>query len=335
MTTDMSKITLSSPQDVIAAVSHLLGFYPADSLVVIATNYHHMVATFRYDLPGPDAQAIRYVIRHLLRSLEMHNADEVVLVAYGSNQDARPLLSAALAELEYLITVGDALIITDNRYWSLICEACCPTEGIQIDSPATVAAAQFVAVGSAPLASREALVAMIAPQAGAAARTMRMAVIRIGAELPPIGPAGPGAWHVARLRELLAMPAPLADEAAAALIVLLGCVGLRNEAWVSTDAGDPVAQIEFWADITRRAPRRLAAPPASLLAYAAACLAADGALARAAVDRALNADPNYSMARLIERMLHAGLPARNCRLPLTLEGLPPVSGTQADQQASP
>ena len=140
--------------------------------------------------------------------------------------------------------------------------------------------------------------------------------------------------HLSRLRELLAMPVPLADEDAAALILLLACIRLRDEAWVITGAGDPVAQVEFWADITRRAPRRLAAPPASLLAYAAACLAGDGALGRAAVDRALDANPRYSMARLIERMLDAGIPAPNCRLPLTPEGLPPVAGTQASQQAS-
>ena len=334
MTTDITKITLSSPQDVIAAVPHLLGFHPADSLVVIATNSHRMVGAFRYDLPGPDTKGIRYVTGHLVRSLEQHQADEVVLVGYGTPADAWPMLAAAVAELEDLLTVGDALLVAGKRFWSMMCQACCPPEGIEIDSAATVPAAQFTAAGSAPLPSREALADMIAPQDGAAARTMRRAVVRAAMQLPPIGRAGPDARHLSRLRELLAKSAPLLDEDAAALTVLLACIRLRDEAWVLTEAGDPVVQVEFWADITRRAPQRLAAPPASLLAYAAACLVGDGALARAAVGRALDANPRYSMARLIEQMLDAGIPAPKCRLPLTPEGLPPIAGTQATQQAS-
>lgn len=334
MTTDMTKITLSSPQDVIAAVPHLLGFHPADSLVVLATNARRMVGTFRYDLPGPDAQGIRYVTGHLIRSLELHQADEVVLIGYGTPEYVWPMLSAAMAELEDVITVAEALRVTGNRFWSMVCQGCCPPEGIEIDSAVTVPAAQFTATGSAPLPSREALADMIAPQDGAAARAMRRAIVRAGMQPPPTGRGGPDARHVSRLRELLAMPVPLPDEDAAALILLLACIRLRDEAWVLTEAGDPVAQVEFWADITRRAPRRLTAPPASLLAYAAACMVGDGALARAAVDRALDANPRYSMARLIERMLDAGIPARKCRLPLTPDGLPSIADTQSAQQAN-
>jgi hypothetical protein len=333
VTTDIIKITLSSPQDVIAAVPHLLGFHPADSLVVVATNSHRLVGAFRYDLPGADAKGIRYVTRNLLRSLECHQADEVVLVGYGLPVQAWPMLAAAVAELEDLLTISEALVVTGSRFWPMLCQGCCPPEGIEIDSAATVAAAQLTAAGSAPLASREALADMIAPQDGAAARAMRRAVVRASMQLPRAGREGPDARHVARLRELLAMPVPLADEDAGALILLLASIRLRDEAWVLTDAGDPVTQVEFWADITRRAPPRLAAPAASLLAYAAACLAGDGALAREAVGRALDANPQYSMARRIEQMLDAGIPAPDCRLRLTPEDLPPVAATPATRQA--
>lgn len=334
MTTDMTKITLSSPQDVIAAVPHLLGFHPADSLVVVATNSRRLAGAFRYDLPGADAKAIRYITGHLIRSLEWHQADEVVLLGYGAPAEVSPLLTTAIAELEDLLTVSEALLVTGNRFWSLICQGCCPPDGIEIDSAATVAAAQFIAEGSAPLASREALAAMIAPQDGAAAQAMRRAVVRAAMQLPRRGRGGPDTRHVSRLRELLAMPVPLSDEDAGALILLLASIRLRDEAWALTNAGDPAAQVEFWADITRRAPRRLAAPPASLLAYAAACLVGDGALARAAVDRALDANPGYSMARWIERMLDAGIPGPHCRLRLTSEDLPPVADAPASRQAS-
>ncbi|PSK63096.1 hypothetical protein B0E53_04965 [Micromonospora sp. MH33] len=71
----------------------------------------------------------------------------------------------------------------------------------------------------------------------------------------------------------------------------------------------------MWSDITRRAHPTLAAGPASLLAFAA-WRCGNGALASVAVDRALAADPDYSLAHLIDQALRAGLP------PSVLNGWP-------------
>ena len=58
------------------------------------------------------------------------------------------------------------------------------------------------------------------------------------------------------------------------------------------------------------------APPAALLAFTA-WQAGDGALASIAIERALEADPEYSMALLVADALHAGLPPSAARLPMT------------------
>ena len=58
--------------------------------------------------------------------------------------------------------------------------------------------------------------------------------------------------------------------------------------------------------------------PASLLAFTA-WQAGEGARANIAIERALTADPDYSMAHLIGQAVDAGLPPSAARLPMTPE----------------
>jgi Domain of unknown function (DUF4192) len=108
--------------------------------------------------------------------------------------------------------------------------------------------------------------------------------------------------------------------------VLLSYRRLRDEAWVLTEAGDPDAQVAFWTDITRRAPVSHVAAPASLLAYAAACMTGATALARAAVDRALAVEPDYNLAQLIQMMLNSSIQPSRCRIRTTTADLGPITG---------
>lgn len=323
----MPSITLTTPQDIIAAVPYLLGYYPSDSLVVIAATARRAVVMLRYELPAPaDRDRADDLADHLTAALARYQADEVALLGYGTVGQARPVLTAAIAALSDLLTIREALLVTGPRFWSLTCEQCCPPGGIEIDSPATALAAQLTARGLAPYPSRDAMLAAIEPVGGAAAQAMRSAVTRATTQLQPIGPGGPDGRHLAQLRELLAKPVPLTDADAARLIVLLANIRLRDEAWAITNVGDPDTQVAFWADLTRRAPGRYAAPPASILAYAAACLAGNSTLARAATGRALAANPRYLMARIIQRMLDADIPPSRCRVRITAADLPAIPG---------
>ncbi|MEV0157711.1 DUF4192 family protein [Micromonospora sp. NPDC050686] len=105
----------------------------------------------------------------------------------------------------------------------------------------------------------------------------------------------------------------LTDDELAWLTVLLPAPAIRDAAWRATD--DQPWHTAMWADITRPAHPPLAAPPASLLAFAA-WRRGEGALASVAVDRALAANPGYPLARLIDQALRAGLP------PSVLDGWP-------------
>jgi Domain of unknown function (DUF4192) len=313
-----ARITLSTPHDVIAAVPHLLGFQPCDSLVVLALAGPRLTVTLRYDLPQPaDIPALS---EHLVSCLAANRADEVILLGYGTSEQVTPVLTEVCDHLADLLTIADILRVTAGRWWSLTCTEprCCPAEGNPCGSDGTLAAAEFTMLGSAPLPSREHVAATIAPAGGERQAGMRAAIRRAVRQLP-LGwqPGQPPAEYLAEVAAILAKPAPLPDDDAARLLVLLGSIRLRDEAWAITDSGDPQAQVELWSDLTRRAPGRYAAPTASLLAYAAACMTGNGVLARAAVERALNAAPGYSLALLLLDMLDCGAPAPQLRLGLT------------------
>jgi hypothetical protein len=327
----MPGINLSTPQDIIAAVPYMLGFHPGDSLVIMALTAKRVAVTFRYDLPDPAASGdlTGKLAGRIPVILAQHKADAVVLLGYGPAGRVRPVLDAAVASVAGLLTIREVLLITGTRFWSLQCAECCPPEGIEIDSAATVPAAELTALGFAPFGSRDDLRASIAPLEGDAARAMRAAVSRAEKGLPPVGADGPDTRHVARLRELLAPAVPLSDTDTGELLVLLGYRRLRDEAWALAGTGDPDSQVGFWTDVTRRAPASHAAPPACLLAYSAACMIGDGVLARIAVDHALGAEPGYILAQLLQMMLDTGIDPSRCRLQATAADLEPVPGPPA------
>jgi hypothetical protein len=179
---------------------------------------------------------------------------------------------------------------------------------------------------------RDALARQIAPVQGGDRRWMqdatRRALIRLRVSVPAFDAAGlpmsPQAVAetatpiVARLGrkavdEALAAATtgqPLTDGQAGWLSVLLTALPVRDYAWMHTDASDSHAQL--WTDLTRRAQPNLAAGPACLLAYNA-LLRGDGGLATIALQRAAQADPDYSMAQLLLGAIDRGLSLRAIR----------------------
>jgi hypothetical protein len=93
---------------------------------------------------------------------------------------------------------------------------------------------------------------------------------------------------------------------------------VRDDAWARMDPRHRAEHRRLWTDVVRHACEPFVPAPASLLAFTA-WQSGDGALANVAIERALAADPEYSMAHLIGQALDAGLPPSAARLPMTPE----------------
>ena len=108
------------------------------------------------------------------------------------------------------------------------------------------------------------------------------------------------------------------DDQLAWLTVTLADLRVRDDAWARMEPRYRTAHRRMWSDLVRRAREPYVPAPASLLAFTA-WQSGEGALANVAIERALAADPEYSMAHLLGQAVDAGLPPSAARLPMTPE----------------
>jgi hypothetical protein len=233
------------------------------------------------------------------------------------------MLSTALLAAE--VELFDAIRVTDGRYYCLNCDGECPPDGMAYDPSASMLPAAATYEGIAPLPSRTALEELIAPITGPGREAMRAAsraaLERLYAMLsdgaatrtdvtdwessgPPEHILRSGVAAVEQAFKVAARGETLSDDDAAWLTAVLMIPEVRDHAWIAIDGSELHRQL--WIDVTRRAIPEATAAPACLLAIAA-YLGGDGALANIAVDRSLQADPGYSLARLLRSSLMAGV----------------------------
>jgi hypothetical protein len=315
LTEPPTKLRLSTPPEVLTAVPYLLGFPPKRSVVVLCMRGKKLGLTLRADFDMPTSELREMVMTRVTAD----GADTVLFVIFdpeegvgGKRAGARLAKSLTRAFRQAGLLVRDALGVREGRYWSYLCRdvSCCPLDGRAVpvaghDDDSRVAAT-LVAIGKAPLASREELVATLAGVSGPRAVEVRAgltAALRAPWENPvdhwwnlvehyTNTPPRPG-------REL-----PLAE--ATRLIVSLRDVAVRDEiiSWTSGGALEGIIAL-----LHELAP--LALPPydAQLLTTLgwAAYSNGNGTLAAMALDRALDADPKHSLAQLLWTALEAGV----------------------------
>jgi hypothetical protein len=318
-------LRLRTPHDVIAAVPYLLGFHPSDSLVAIGSEGPRGTCALRLDLP-PD-EHVDDAARQLAGVLAGNAFPRAVLVGYGAAARVTPVMAAAHAALDdHGITVLEALRVEAGRFWSCGCAVagCCPAAGTPYDISTSPVAAQATVAGRVALTGRDELARSVEPVGGAARDSMRQATGRAGqrlvrwmlechADATPVQ-ARMAAAGLPYVRDLTCRGGALTDDEVAWLGVLLMHRDVRNEALLHTD-GD---RLDLWRDVLRRVEGPFAAAPGCLTAYAA-YLAGDGALANVALDRAVAADPGYSLTTLLRDILLTGVPPARARLRVTTQ----------------
>lgn len=317
---DRPVLRLGSPQAMLAVIPALLGFHPEDSLVVIGVSQPHgrLEVVFRYDLPQPpDPITAAKIAGHATSVLTRNHLTRAVIAGYGPGPMVTPVTDTVVAALRRAsVTLHDMLRIEDGRYWSYACDDphCCPPEGVPFDPRDHPATTALTGAGSSVLADRAALAATISPLRALAAESISQAERTARAKGAAAGLAAVGeAISTYRADGQLAT-----DNQFALLVVSLADLRVRDDGWARMEPDHVQAHLRLWTDVVRRAPARYVPAPASLLAFTA-WQSGNGALANIAAERALAADPGYSMAQLLLDAVGAGVPPSAARLPMSPE----------------
>jgi len=331
-----TRVRVGSVAGFLAVVPHLLGFHPSQSMVVVGLNPRRgrIMLGFRYDLPDPpDAAKSRDIAQHAATVLTQRRIKIAIAAGYGPGTLVTPVAEALRAALLGAgVTLRDLLRVQDGRYWSYACQdpRCCPPDGVPFDGPAHPAAVTLAAAGITARPDRAALAGSLAPVAGPAAdamaRATERALRRAGKLAAAAGPAEGQRLVIeagrTAVREAIGTyrgGGEVTDhDELAWLSVSLADLPVRDDAWARMEPGFRAAHLRLWTDVVRHAREPFVPAPASLLAFTA-WQSGEGALANVAIERALAADAEYSMAHLIGQAVDAGLPPSAARLPMTPE----------------
>jgi hypothetical protein len=308
----MNSLTLRSPADLLAAVPYLLGFHPTNSVVLLAQRGKRVIFQARTDAPEPGE--IDQLAGYLAEIAARQSPTAVIVIGYGP---AGPIAAALTALRDAVEATGvpvlDVLRVHEGRYWSLVCvePGCCPADGVPFDPTVSSVAAAATFEGMVALPDRDAFAGALAPLPGpgiepelAAARERLAAAALRGVRQRRTA----ARTAVREAIERYAAGGRLDDEEVAWLAVLLVDVRARDDAWRRMLAVAPRDEHEtLWRDVARRVPTAYVPAPATLFALSA-WRAGRGALASIAAERALAADPRYTLADLVSQAVQAGIP---------------------------
>jgi hypothetical protein len=310
-------VRLHEPGELIAAVPHMLGFHPQDSLVLLALKGdqpNKVGLTLRVDLPP--ARHRRALADQLLLPVHEHESSAVlVLVVGGGPADPPAVPHRELIEVlsDALATIGVPLVHAAwaestgaGASWRCYDDAECA--GTVPDPRGTALAAATAAAGLVTFASRDELAALLTPD-DESDLARRSAMLDHAAEAAERTGSDPRA-ALRRVREAVERTAerdgPLDDEEIVDLAVALTDLRVRDACLALVTDGSAAAAESLWLKLSRSMPVPERAEAAALLAFSA-YVRGEGALASVALEQAEAASPGHRLAHLLRMALDTGL----------------------------
>ena len=310
-------VRVSELNALVDSVPYMLGFTPTDSIVIVSLRQprDRMHFTVRLDLLPPDYD--EQVAEMFAARMRHAEADAVMIFVYtdeipnGHGLPRRELVDRITEKMP--VDVRNALLVTDKRVWSYTCEdSCCPAEGQEREqTPQSLALAAAHALhGDVVLPDRETVVASVQPVTGERAEAMGRAIDDAMAAWAAMDEQR-ARTKARRLANKLrgrygSPPATITDAEAASLIVAMHDWRIRDMliGWASRDSD---AMRTLLLDVARLAVPPLDAPAATTLAMAS-YLHGNGLVAACAMERALESDPHYSLALILQEALDRQVP---------------------------
>lgn len=309
------RIRLSDPAELIAAVPHLLGFHPHDSVVLLALHGKRLGLTLRADLV--DVEQTPLLAEQMLLPMARQRPTGVAVIVIGGqlgpdgDPPYRPLVDVVDDVLRGaglpVVHAAWVAATVGGAQWRCYDDPLCA--GTLPDPATTPLAAAAVAAGAVTFGNREELARLLTAEDPAALQRRARLLEAADADHPMSTDLR--ARRFARLEELhqeategqIELSDRTVSEVASAL-----CDHQVRDACLPWCIGPgAVAAERLWLALVRATPPPERAEPAALLALAA-YLRGDGALAGLALDVALEACPDHSLSGLLRAALDGGLP---------------------------
>nr|WP_268932224.1 DUF4192 domain-containing protein [Nocardioides okcheonensis] len=296
------RLVVRSPEDLLAAVPHMLGFQPAESLVVVP--FGPDLPALRVDLPtNPGQREDVWEAVHEGLNRHVRGTARAGIICFTADNEAAERASHHLANrLDTIgVTTYPRLQTHDDRWRDLDTVKA----GVIDTRTVTRVAAEMVLAGAAePAVSRAALAASLVGDRTGVARALDVVRARVTSSPPRVERA----WAQARLQQFHADGNRLTDRDAARTLVSLETIDTRDALWADMTRENAASHVALWTDLTRRAPDEARTAPATMLAFSS-WLRGDGARAWCALDQ-IPPGPPYSMAAIVASMLEHGLHPR-------------------------
>ncbi|MET9229698.1 DUF4192 domain-containing protein [Lentzea sp. NPDC003310] len=317
--------TLSKPirvrdaGDLYAAIPHLMGFHPSDSLVVLVLQDHLISMTMRVDLPRPRHRGV--LAAQLEAPLQEQDASEVILVVVCPPSEHmpeqlphEPLVKTLVNRLGGVgIDVVEAVWLPScqkDAKWLCYLDVDC--HGTLPDPQLSAVAAASAHEGNVTFESRAAMAAILALDPPDALERRSTLLDELTTSSGDPDPHTELHLVSAAIDAVEHRKGSLPDKEIAALARALAVPDVRDASLgFATQPRSRLAE-RLWIELTKASPAPERAEPACLLAFYA-YQRGDGGLASIALDVAEEACPGHALSKLIRSAVSAAFPPSEMR----------------------
>lgn len=295
-------LSVHSPDELIAAIPHLLGFKPQESIVLMPIRSD--LPTARIDLPTtPRAQELAWrAIREGMSRYARPGA-AVGIVCFTTDRQQADHVGREFADRLDTIGIDTHLLLwADETRWADLLTG---DMGLQTDAARKRVATMTVLAGRPqPASTRDSLAQSLVGDREPVATLLTETRANTAQSAVQVEER----WAVSRVQQFQRDGVRLDDADAARLLVAFEAIPTRDQLWLGMNRGNAVSHVALWSDLTKRAPDEVRTAPASLLAFGS-WLSGDGAMAWCALDQVLDGKP-YALANLVAAAIESGMHPR-------------------------